>query len=109
LDQISKTKTTFFGAFSRKTKVRKEAEAKRKIDSAKKELEMAIQNLALEDEKNRHQYENRKQAAAAQVQKLEEDIGLQEIDASLERRRAACARAINSLIRRNPAFRNSPT
>src|SRR3990170_2636550 len=105
LNRISKMKTSFFGAFSKKAKAQKQAEAAQNLDSAKKELEMAIQNFAVEQEKLHDEYEKKKQATIEHVQALEKEIEEQETDTSLEHRRAACEAlidAVNALLKRKP-------
>ena len=105
LDQITKTKTSFFGAFTKKAKAKKQAEATEKLTSAKKELEMAIQNFTIEQEKFHDEYEKKKQETIEQVQALEKEITTQETDTSQEQRRAACealVEAINALLARKP-------
>ena len=103
LDEVNKIKTSLFGVFSKKAKARKQAEAAAKVTSANKELEMAIQNFAVEQEKLHDDYEKRKQAIIGEVQLLERETEEQDTDNSLQYRQVACEsliEAVNSLLER---------
>jgi len=97
LDEISKTKTSFFGSFSKKNKARKQAEVVGKLGSAKKELEMAIQNFAIEQEKIHDEYEKKKQETIIKIQALNTEIEKQETDNSLQYRQATCESLVEAL------------
>ena len=97
LDGISKMKTSFFGSFSKKAKAKKHAETAAKLGSAKKELEMAIQNFAVEQEKLHDEYEKKKQKTIEEVQALEKEIEKQETDNSIQHRQAACESLIEAI------------
>ncbi len=89
LNEVSKMKTSFFGSFSKKAKAQKQTEIAEKLTLMKKELEMAIQNFAIEQEQIHDTYEKRKQETMEQVQSLEKKIEKTEIDTSQEFRRQA--------------------
>jgi hypothetical protein len=97
LDRVSRIKTSLFGSFSKKAKAQKEAEATRKLNSAKTELKLVAQNFTVEQEKLHDDYEKRKQAAIEQVQRMEKEIETLETDGSLEARRAACEALVNGM------------
>jgi hypothetical protein len=106
LDRASRIKTSLFGSFSKKAKAQKEAEATRKLASAKSELELVAQNFTVEQEKLHDEYEKRKQAAIEQVQSIEKEIETLETDGSAEARRAACealVNSVNALLLRKPS------
>jgi hypothetical protein len=107
LDRVSRMKTSIFGSFSKKAKAQKEAEATRKLTSAKSELELVVQNFTVEQEKLHDEYEKRKQAAIEQVQRIEKEIETLETDGSLEARRVACdalVNGVNALLQRKQTY-----
>jgi len=104
LNQVNEMKTSFFG-FTKKAKAKKQAEITEKLNAAKKELDMALQNFNIEQEKLHDEYEKKKQATMSQVQELQKEIEEQETDTSVEKRRTACEaliEAINSLPKTAP-------
>ncbi len=106
LEHTGQMKTSFFGGFTKKAKAQKLAEITQKMNSAKKELELALQNFTVEQEKLHDEYERRKQAVIEQVQALEKEMENLEVDASIEPRRVACealANAVNAFLQRKPA------
>ncbi len=105
LAKVVRLKTSFFG-FTKKAKANKEAEITQKLNVAKNELELAIENFAIEQEKLHDEYEKKKQAAIAKVQVLEKEIANMETDDSVEIRQATCGALINSVntfLQRKPA------
>jgi hypothetical protein len=105
LGRIGQTKTSFFG-FTKKAKVKKEAEATQKLVSAKSELELAVQNFTVTQEKLHADYEKRKQAVIEKAQTLEKEVENVETDSSLAVRQAACnalGNAVNALLTRKTA------
>jgi hypothetical protein len=108
LAKIAQLKTSFFG-FTKKAKAKKEAVVTQKLTATKNELELAVKNFAIEQEKLHDEYEKKKQAAIAKVQVLEKEIANMETDESIEVRQAACnvlVNAVNTFLQRKPA---SPT
>jgi hypothetical protein len=104
LGKVRQMRTSFFG-FTKKAKAKKEAEATQKLNAAKGELEIAVQNLNVEQEKMHDEYEKKKQATIAIVQTLEKEIVDIETDSSLEARQAASAalsNAVKGLLQRKP-------
>jgi hypothetical protein len=104
LDRVNKTKTSFFG-FTKKAKAKKEAEITQKLGAAKTELELAMQNFSVEQDKLHDNYENRKQAVMENVQRLEKEIEGIETDGSQVARQTACtalANAVKALTQRTP-------
>jgi hypothetical protein len=102
LASIGQLKTSFF-SLTKKGKAKKEAEATQKLHSAKTDLELAIQNFTIEQEKLHDEYEKTKQAVIKQVQSLEKELESLEIDASLAIRQAASkalVNAVNTLFQR---------
>jgi len=104
LDRVKQMKTSFFG-FTKKAKAKKEAEVTQKLDTAKKELELAIQNFTVEQEKLHDDYQKKKQDTMENVQRLEKEIVDIETDASIQARKAACtalSEAVKALLKRPP-------
>jgi len=105
LERVKAMKTSFF-SFTKKAKAQKEAEALRKLESAKTELESALQSFKVEQEKLHDNYEKKKQAVIEQVQRLEREVEKLENDDSLTVRSSASealADAVNALLERQPA------
>lgn len=102
LERTGQMKTSFFG-FTKKAKAKKQAEISQKLNAAKGELELAVQNFAAEQEKIHDEYEKRKQAAIERVQSLEKEIAQLETDNSLQTRQTTCndlAKAVQGLVQR---------
>lgn len=102
LERTGQMKTSFFG-FTKKAKAKKQAEESQKLNAAKSELELAVQNFTAEQEKFHDEYEKRKQAAIERVQSLEKEIVQLETDSSLQTRQTTCndlAKAVQSLVQR---------
>jgi hypothetical protein len=105
LERVKAMKTSFF-SFTKRAKAQKESEALRKLESAKTELESALQNFKVEQEKLHDDYEKKKQAVIEQVQRLEKEVEKLENDSSLTVRSSASealADAVNALLERQPA------
>jgi hypothetical protein len=96
LAHIGQLKTSLFG-LTKKSKAKKESEATQKLQSAKNELELAVQNFTVEQEKLHDEYEKTKQAVIEQVQSLEKEIESLETDASLAIRQAASKALVNTV------------
>ncbi len=107
LENIRATKTSFFGPVTKKTKARRQAEIQQKINSMKKEIEDAIQNFKIEQERFHDEYEKKKQTAITQVLQLEKEVEKLETDSSLVPRRMASEELINAvkafLMRETPS------
>ncbi|MFB3889274.1 MAG: hypothetical protein ACE14S_07260 [Candidatus Bathyarchaeia archaeon] len=102
VERISQTKTSFFG-LTKKAKEKKAADAAQRLNSAKAQLEVVLQNFTVEQEKLHDEYEKKKQAVMEQVRQLEKELEQLETDSSLEARRKACgalAEAVKGLLQR---------
>lgn len=103
LDRVGQMKTSIFRPFLKKAKAQREAEATRKLNSAKSELESVVHSFSVEQEKLHDEYEKRKQAVIEKVRSLEKEVEKLETDDSLEIRRATCEKlvnAVNALLQR---------
>jgi hypothetical protein len=96
LDRIGRMKTSLL-RFTKKAKAQREAEATQKLNSAKSELESAVKNFTVEQEKLHDEYEKRKQGLIEQVRSLEKEVEKLEKDGSLEVRRVACDDLVNAV------------
>ena len=95
-------RTRLFG-FTRKAKRKSLEEANQKLNAAKDELQLTIQNFTVEQEKLHDEYEKKKQATIEVVQGLEKEITDIETDRSSEPRQTAAtglATAVKSLLQR---------
>jgi len=103
LDRVARMKTGVFRVISKKAKAQKEAEATQRLESAQRELTLTVQYFTAEQERLRDEYERRKQPVIEQIRGHQKEIENQEIDGSLETRRAACealVNAVNALLQR---------
>lgn len=103
--KIGQMRTSFFG-FTKKAKTKKQEEANQKLTSTKNELEIALGNFKVEQEKLHDEYEKKKQALIEKVQSLEKEIVNIETDSSAEARQVAStalANAVNAFLKRKPA------
>jgi DNA repair exonuclease SbcCD ATPase subunit len=96
LDQMNRMKTGL-NPFSKRAKAHKTAEVAQKLDAAKSELESALQNFTVEQEKLHDEYEKKKQAVIEQVRNLEKDVEVLETDGSALERRVACEALVNAV------------
>jgi hypothetical protein len=94
--EVGQMKTSFFG-FTKKAKAKKEAETNQNLTAAKAELELAVQNFKVEQEKLHEKYEKNKQATMGTVLALQKEIERIESDGSVEVRQAASAALANSV------------
>jgi hypothetical protein len=106
LDRVRQAKTSLVFGFTKKAKAKKEEEVTQKLGAAKTELELAVQNFKVEQDKLHDDYEQKKQAAMENVRRLETEIEGIETDSSQAPRQAACsalANAVKALAQRAPA------
>ena len=106
LHEIGRTKAGIFRAISKKAKAEKEAEAFRKISTAKNELELTLREFTAEQERLKEEYDRKKQLIIEQIRENQKEIDTQEIDGSLEARQAACealVRAVSGQLQRKKA------
>lgn len=97
LDHIARMKTGIFRGISKNAKVQKEAEAKQRLNAAQNELASTMQQFTAQQEKQRDEYEKRKQTLTQQIRNQEQELESQDIDDSVETRRATCDALINSV------------
>jgi len=96
-------KTGIFRVVSKKARAQKEAEATQRLNSAQRDLRLAVQYFTAEQERLRDEYHRRKLLVIEQIRDIRKGIENQEFDCSLEDRRAACeslAHAVNALLQR---------
>jgi hypothetical protein len=107
LDHVALMKTGIFRAVSRKARAQKEAEATQRLNFAQRELASTLQHFATEQEKLRDEYEREKQPVIEQIRDQQREAEKQEVDGSLEARRAACTallNAVNGLVERKKSL-----
>lgn len=97
LDRIAQMKTGIFRGVSKKAKARKGTEATQRLNLAQKELASAEQNFASKQERLREECEKRKQPIIEQITAMEKELENQDLDGSLEARKAACETLINAV------------
>ena len=103
LDEASRMKASIFSPFARRAKSNRTAEVKRKLDTAKSELDSVVKAFKVDQEKLHDKYEEKKQAVIKQVRSLKREIESLETDGSVEDRRLACdalANSVNALLQR---------
>jgi hypothetical protein len=103
LDQIARMKTGIFRAISKKARAQKEAEITQRLNLAQRKLALTLQQFTTEQEGLRDKYDREKQPIIEQIRDQQKEIENQEIDGSVEARRAACAallNAVNALLQR---------
>jgi chromosome segregation ATPase len=104
LDRVKAMKTSLF-RLSKKEKARKEEETQQELNSAKAELESALDSFRIEQEKLHDEYEKKKQAVIERVQRLEKEVEKLESDSSPTVRRDACetlVENVKALLERQP-------
>ena len=100
LEKTKQMKTSIFG-FTKKAKAKKEAEINQTLVPAKAELEVAVQNFNVEQEKLHDEYEKKKQDLMDKIRGLEKEITGIETDSSAQPRQIACnalTHAVNELV-----------
>jgi hypothetical protein len=103
LEETIQTKVSVFSPFARRAKSQRTAEVTRKLDAAKAELESAVKQFEVEQEKLHDDYEKTKQSVMEQVRSLEKEIAALDTDGSVEDRRVASealANAVRALLQR---------
>jgi chromosome segregation ATPase len=103
LDDIARMKAGLFRAISKKAKAQKETETTQKLNTAQRELALAMKNFIAEQERLRDEYERKKQPVIEQIRDYQKEIENIETDGSLEDRRLACealVNAVNALLQR---------
>ena len=97
LDEASRMKASIFSPFARRAKSNRTAEVKRKLDTAKSELDSVVKAFKVDQEKLHDKYEEKKQAVIKQVRSLKREIESLETDGSVEDRRFACEELVNAV------------
>jgi hypothetical protein len=103
LDDVAMMKAGLFRAISKKAREQKETETTQKLNTAQKELALAMKNFTAEQERLRDEYERKKQPVIEQIRDHQKEIEHLETDGSLENRRVACetlVNAVNALLQR---------
>jgi DNA repair exonuclease SbcCD ATPase subunit len=103
LDEVAMMKAGLFRAISKKAKAQKETETTQRLNTAQRELALAVQNFTAEQERLRDEYEKKKQPVIEQIRDHQKEIEHIETDGSLENRRVACealVNAVNALLQR---------
>lgn len=109
LYRIARTKTGILRVISKKSRAQKESEATQRLNSAQRELTSALQYFTAEQKRLQDEYERRKQPVIDLTRERQKEIENQEIDSSLETRRAACealVNAVNALLQRSLRISN---
>jgi hypothetical protein len=109
--KIRQMRTSFLG-FTKKAKQKKLDESTQRLNSAKTELQLALENFSVEQDKLHDEYERKKQETIEKIRSLEVAIANIESDTSAEAREkatAALAEAVKALThRKSPAPSNVP-
>ncbi len=103
--KINQMRTSFLG-FTKKAKQKKLDEATQRLNSAKTELQLALQNFRVEQDKLHDEYQRKKQETIEKIRSLEVAIANIESDTSAEAREkatAALAEAVKALTQRKSA------
>ena len=97
LSRTAQTKTGIFRGISKNTKARREEEAAQRLNSAQGEIELAMKRFTTEEEKLIEEHERKKQPIIEMIRDQEKEIQNQEIDSSLDARKATCEALITSI------------
>ena len=103
--KIHQMRTSFLG-FTKKAKQKKLDEATQRLNSAKTELQLALENFSVEQDKLHDEYQHKKQETIEKIRSLEVAIANIESDTSAEAREkatAALAEAVKALAQRKSA------
>jgi hypothetical protein len=103
LDDTVRMKAGLFRAISKKAKAQKETETTQRLNTAQRELALAVQDFTAEQERLRDEYEKKKQPVIEQIRDHQKKIEHLETDGSIENRRVACEaliNAVNALLQR---------
>ncbi len=96
-------KISFFKPMARRKAAETLAQTRQVLKSTKNELEVTLQNFAVEQEKLHDNYEKKKQDITERVEVLHRELEKLEVDPSTEARQTACnalTNAVNSLFGR---------
>lgn len=103
LDDIARMKTGLFRDISKKAKAQKETETTQGVNTGQRELELAMLDFTVVQERLRDEYERKKQPVIEQIKDHQKETEHLETDGSLEDRWFACEAlvdAVNALLQR---------
>ena len=103
LDEVARMKAGLFRAISKKAKAQKETETTQRLNTAQRELELAMLDFTVVQERLPDEYERKRQPVIEQIRDRQKKIEHLETDGSLEDRRVACEaliNAVNALLQR---------
>jgi hypothetical protein len=103
LDDIVRMKTGLFRGISKKAREQKETETTQRVNTGQRELELAILDFTVAQEKLRDEYERKRQPIIKQIRDRQKKIENLETDGSLEDKWFACEAlvdAVNALLQR---------
>jgi hypothetical protein len=103
LDDIVRMKTGLFRGISKKDREQKETETTRGVNTGQRELELAMLDFTVVQERLRDEYERKRQPVIEQIRDRQKKIENLETDGSLEDRWFACEAlldAVNALLQR---------
>ncbi|MCJ7631099.1 hypothetical protein MUP77_01665 [Candidatus Bathyarchaeota archaeon] len=109
LKRQTRLRIDFIGLFYRKAKIQREQEITQTIGMVQRDRILVEQRFAVEQEKLAAEYAQRKQQVNAQINECQHEIDAQDIDSSLETRRATCEaldRAVKILVQKSSSTRN---
>jgi hypothetical protein len=103
LVDVARMKTGLFRGVSKKAREQKETETTQGVDTKQRELELAMLDFTLAEEKLQDEYERKRQPIIEQIKDRQKKIEILETDGSLEDRWFACEAlidAVNALLQR---------
>ena len=103
LDDIARMKTGLFRGISKKAREQKETETTQGLNTGQRELELAMLDFTVVQERLRDEYERKRQPVIEQIRDRQKKIENLETDGSLEDRWFACEAlvdAVNALLQR---------
>jgi len=106
LEEEKERKIGFFQVSAKRESVKKIRQLTADLAKAKGELELALKNFDVEQEKLHDDYEHKKQAVMQIIQELEKKLERLEVDTSVEPRKTACdalVNSVNALVQRLPS------
>jgi chromosome segregation ATPase len=103
LDEVARMKTGLFRGISKKAREQKETETTQGVNTGQRELELAMLDFTVVQERLRDEYERKRQPVIEQIRDHQKKIENLETDGSLEDRWFACEAlvdAVNALLQR---------
>jgi hypothetical protein len=108
LIDVARMKTGLFRGISKKAKEQKETETTQGVDTRQRELELAMLDFTLAEERLQDEYERKRQPVIEQIRDRQKKIENLETDGSLEDRWFACEAlvdSVNALLQRKTQSR----